>query len=128
MEAAPEFEPTTAKRVARNDAIFRDANERVIAWATKHEVASEMFPVICECADPDCREIVFVSLLAYEAVRAVPTHFINAPGHDAEDGQHVKAVVEKPGYVVVEKVGRAGEVAEELADGSGALASRSPEE
>jgi hypothetical protein len=114
----PEFEPITAERIVGNEAVFRDANERIRAWAAAREMSAEVFPVVCECADPGCREVLVVSLVPYDAVRAIPTHFIVAPGHEAVAGESVEVVVEKPAYVVVEKIGRAAENAVELADGS----------
>ncbi len=101
----------SAERVAKNDATFRDANEGVKAAAERFNV-TEGIPFVCECADEDCREIVQLSLSEYEAVRAHPRHFFNAPGHEAAAGPHGEVVAREPAYVVVEKVGIAGEVVE----------------
>jgi hypothetical protein len=71
-------------------------------------------PFICECSDPSCVEILRLRLSEYEAVRATPTRFISAPGHDRAAGSWAKVVERRDGYEIVEKVGDAAGVAEEL--------------
>ena len=104
----------TEERIARNDATFRDANERIRNAAEEHGVAAAV-PFVCECADESCREIVQMSVEDYGEVRSNPRWFLNAPGHDAAARGSVEVVASRGGYVVVEKVGHAGEVAEDLA-------------
>ena len=105
----------TEERIARNDAIFRDANERIGAFAAEQELADETLPFICECADMSCHEIVKVRLDAYREVRSNPRRFLNAPGHQVAALGTAPVVERHSGYFVVEKQGHAGEVAEELA-------------
>jgi hypothetical protein len=103
------------ERKARNDAIFREANERIRAAVEAHGPPLERLPFICECAEESCTDIIRVPLEAYRAVRLHPRRFLVAPGHEEDDG--VVEVVERvAGYTVVEKTGRAGEVAEQLAE------------
>ncbi len=104
------------ERIARNDATFRKANES-IAVAARQLVPDERVPFICECADPDCREIVRLTLTQYEGVRSDPARFVTAPGH--EEGEHASVVEAADGYVVVQKRGEAGAVAAELDPRSG---------
>jgi hypothetical protein len=118
-EYDPAFEPTTAERIARNDAVFRDANDRIHDAAIEHGGDGDAFPAICECADPGCREIFTITLTEYEQVRLEPRQFLNVPGH--ESGSTCRVVGRRDGYVVVEKTGRAGQVAERLARGGGEL-------
>jgi hypothetical protein len=100
-------------RIARNQATFREANERIGAAAGVYEVATPV-PFICECADPSCSEIVRLELDQYEEIRSDSRRFLNVPGHQSA-AQGVSVVVEeRKGYVIVEKVGHAGEVAEAL--------------
>jgi hypothetical protein len=114
------FEPTTAARMARNDAVFRDANERIRAAAEEHDLGRGPIPFICECADPGCRAIVMLTLAEYRRVRENPRYFVNVRGHEADEG-NVEVVENGDGFVVVEKLGEAGEVAERLAGGGGEL-------
>jgi len=102
----------SAERVARNDAIFRQANEGIAAAGSRLDVA--VVPFICECADADCTTLIPLRLDEYEAIRSDSTHFLNAYGHDASAGPHARVVEEHDGYVVVEKVGRAGEIVKDL--------------
>jgi hypothetical protein len=102
-----------AEQVARNDAIYREANERIESAAEEYEVAGPI-PFICECADPKCRDVVLLTMPEYEEIRANPTHFVNLPGHERLAADHVETVRRAPGYLVVEKVGRAGEIVQEL--------------
>jgi hypothetical protein len=70
-------------------------------------------PVICECAELGCTELLQVTRAEYEQVRADPRHFLTVRGH--EDGGWARVVADHERYVVVEKVGEAGDIAEELA-------------
>jgi hypothetical protein len=102
-----------AEQVARNDAVYREANERIERAAQEYEVAGAI-PFICECADPECRAIVRLTLPEYEEIRAHPTQFFNLPGHDQPSADHHRIVKTTPAHVVVEKIGRAGELVNEL--------------
>lgn len=101
------------KRIARNNAAFRDANERIGVAAGIYGVEGAV-PFICECDDPACSEIVRLELEQYEEIRADSRHFLNVPGH--ETAAHGAAIVveRREGYVIVEKIGHAGDVAEAL--------------
>lgn len=103
----------SAERIARNDAIFRTANEGISQVAEAQEM-QDLVPFICECADPACVEIVRLSLAAYLHVREDPRTFLNVPGHQASAQGWAQVVEGHDRYVVVVKVGPAGEVAEQL--------------
>src|SRR3954452_7164607 len=103
----------TQERIARNDATFRSANESIAESAVEYEMR-ERIPFICECADPNCTQIIQLSLDEYEAVRKHSRHFLNVPGHQVVAGPVVQIVAEKERFVVVEKLAHAGEVAERL--------------
>ena len=104
----------TSERVGKNEALFREVNERI------RDVSGEVvvfdgeapFQFVCECSDEGCNEAVVLTLTEYEAVRADATHFIVAPGHVWEPDDE-RVVNEAESYVVVEKTGDAGDVAEE---------------
>jgi hypothetical protein len=102
-----------AEEVARNGAIFRNANERIQEAARELEHEGPV-PFICECADPGCRRIVSMTLGEYERIRAHATHFLIAPDHDRVAPEHIEVVAERPGYVVVAEIGEAAEVAAKL--------------
>jgi hypothetical protein len=114
-ERADDEQPdlVTQERVARNDALFREANEGIQEAASTYDVL-ERIPFICECADENCRELIVLSMDEYEEIRGNPRHFLNAPGH-VRAGQGAAEVVDDRGhYEIVEKTGYAGDIVEEL--------------
>ena len=101
------------ERVARNEALFREFNERVEDVAGSLDVRSEgdalRIEFVCECGDLDCMERIELTRVSYEQVRSDPKRFVVAPGHE---GPEVARVVGKgEGYVVVEKIEGAARVA-----------------
>ena len=104
----------TEARMAENQSTFREANERIEAAADDMGLF-EPVPFICECAARDCTAIVRLTLTDYEDVRSNPRRFFNVPGHEALSVEAGAAVVVEttPGYVLVDKVGVAGEISKE---------------
>ena len=99
-------------RAARNQALFRAINERLEALNEAVASVTETFTIACECADTTCIEMIDIDPNEYQAMRAQPRHFAVRPGHVYPE---VEAVVsESEQFVVVEKIGTAGEVAEIL--------------
>jgi hypothetical protein len=95
-----------AERAAENENLFRRINERVEELAG----GNGAFSLVCECGDARCvRQIPGVAVRDYEAVRAHPDRFFVARGHERPDVETI--VDERPGYLVVAKLGAAGEVA-----------------
>lgn len=108
-----------AEVIARNDATFRDANERVNDFAAGLDAYDDTpIPFLCECADLRCTEIVRLTPDEYESVRRDPTRFATVPGHEGDD-EATTVVDENDRYAVVEKLGIAAEVAVELDPRSG---------
>jgi hypothetical protein len=105
----------SAERVARNDAAFREANDRINDVAESFDRPDgELLPFLCECADVRCTEILRLTPSEYEAVRREPTRFLNAQGHVRNAEGWARVVEEFDRYTVVEKIGEAGEIAAEL--------------
>ncbi|HEX7084450.1 MAG TPA: hypothetical protein VF186_10085 [Gaiellaceae bacterium] len=105
-----------AERKARNEAIFREANEKIEAAREKLELADAKTPFFCECDDPHCRMLVPLDLRDYETVRANPAAFLIASGHS---DSFSTVVAEHDAYDVVEKEGAARRVALETDPRSG---------
>jgi hypothetical protein len=109
-----ELNPMTEERIARNDSIFRDANDQINAKAKEHDTGEEQpVPFICECADEHCTTIVPLSLAEYEGVRTESRQFFTVFGHERFEGL-VEIVATNHNHLVVRKSGRAGEIAEAL--------------
>lgn len=103
----------SAERIGRNDSIFRQANDRISEFAEGQQ-AEESTPFICECADPECQDVVLMPLAEYSSIREGPRLFWNVPGHQASSQGWAQVIETHDSYVVVEKIGPAGEVAEQL--------------
>jgi hypothetical protein len=101
------------ERVARNDAMFRDANERIFRSAREYDV-TEAIPFLCECADPACTAIVRLAAEEYDRIRANPTRFFYASGHSEPFRNALEIVERHPAYEVASMKGRAAEIADEL--------------
>jgi hypothetical protein len=112
-----EQQDLTQIRMAENQSRFREANEQIEATADRIGISGEV-PFICECSDQRCTEIVRLSLECYEEVRSHPRRFFNAPRHEMPSVGAGAAVVvgERSGYVVVEKIDIAGDIADERYD------------
>jgi hypothetical protein len=101
---------TDAERKARNEAIFRDANEEVEAVRGELSLDHGRTPFFCECEDTTCREIIRLTVDEYERIRALPTTFLIAQGHPYTLG---RVVDDRGAYLIVEKHGAAARVARE---------------
>src|ERR687888_2814503 len=79
----PSLEMSDARtvRLAKNEAAFRDINERVEEMARVPGAAGALNEFICECMNRDCYERVQLSLAEYEQVRSEATYFVVVPGH-----------------------------------------------
>jgi hypothetical protein len=98
-------------RAARNQSMFREINERL----TRDDALADLtgsHVIACECADPACVQTLAISAAQYADIRREPRHFAVLPGHIYADVERV--VNEFRAYVVVEKLGQAGEAAEAL--------------
>lgn len=98
------------QRAARNEALFREVNENIAVLEERHGTASTEPVFICECANDGCTEQFAADLDTYQRVREHPRRFFVLPGH--QDPQLERVVETTDDYLVVEKTGEAGEVAE----------------
>src|SRR5919201_6253566 len=101
------------KRIGRNEALFREVNERIERISATLQVSDEKLKILCEWGVPTCLEQLDVPTAEYERVRADPTLFMIKPGHEHDD---LEEVVERhEGYDIVRKVaGDAEQMAREL--------------
>lgn len=95
-------------RQARNEALFREVNERIaeLGESAEHPATDKILEVMCECgADGGCGERVRLPLTAYEQVRSQDDRFVVRPGHETPDLEY--AVAWTDDYVIVDKVAAA---------------------
>jgi hypothetical protein len=99
------------ERIARNEAMYRKANERARAWDERHS-SSEVASYFCECAQTNCRERVSLTEADYERVRSDSRRFVILPGHELPD---LDTVIEQhEGWAIIEKAPEVTRIVEAL--------------
>ena len=88
------------ERIARNEALFREVNERIQDVNEELSGALEA-DFLCECGDAECTEPISLTPREYEEVRRDPTHFAVLPGHVVPDVEQV--VAQNDRFAVVAK-------------------------
>ena len=101
------------RRMAENEALARRINDRIEYQRPRNGESADSF--VCECVRVDCGGVLDLSIREYASVRSHPRRFVVLPGHEEPA---VESTVEvHSGYVVVEKRGDAGRIAEAEAGG-----------
>ena len=109
------IETTQEKRWAENEAIFRQANEKVTAGLARTKAIAEeegqqhavkdiddvTLLFYCECSDEKCTERIALTPKEYSERHQNKTQFVLLPGHNKPEVERV--VYEGGKYVVVEK-------------------------
>ena len=99
------------RRLAENEALFRDINEQIQRAAGRFGEDGHVYEFLCECANRDCTLRLSLTRGEYERARGHPARFIVAAGHELPD---IERVVEDLGeYRLVEKQDEAAELAAE---------------
>jgi hypothetical protein len=98
------------ERIAYNEDWSRQLNERKAEWLDDGYVAAGFR---CECWEPNCTERIRLSGPEWRKVRSRDNRFAVAPGHVSVEIETV--VEEHPSFWIVDKKGKAGKLAEELA-------------
>ena len=99
------------ERLARNEALFREVNER-INDLTLHQLGDGEPRFVCECSMTSCSASIDLTHEQYEAVRASPNRFALVRGHEVPDIERV--VGEHGDVLVVQKIGEGAAVAARL--------------
>jgi hypothetical protein len=98
------------RRMAQNEVLFREVNERV------KDIASKLgddggYEYFCECANKDCTFRISMRLADYEHLRDDPKQFVVLPDHYTPEIEDV--VARNEAFWIVRKTGEAGEYVEE---------------
>jgi hypothetical protein len=100
-------------RMAQNEALARRINDEVEYRRPGNGDLPHSF--VCECVHEECTELVNLEVGAYVHVRSHPRRFVVLPGHEEPD---IESIVEVyASYIVVQKRGEAGRLAEAEAAG-----------
>jgi hypothetical protein len=86
------------ERLARNQTLFREVNERIETIAGDNDAAE----FLCECSNTDCSSTIELSRSEYERVRSNSSWFVIKLDHDI--AQIERVVSQDDGYAVVEKL------------------------
>ncbi len=100
-------------RMAKNEALFRDVNERMRAIDGDRDVPpdkDDRWAFICECASVDCADRIELTREEYEQARARPARFIIVPGHERPEVE--RTIRRNDRFAVVEKHPGEREIAE----------------
>ncbi|HYZ92838.1 MAG TPA: hypothetical protein VFA34_10665 [Actinomycetota bacterium] len=92
-------------RQSRNEALFREVNERIAELGERAEAWAPdgTIQFMCECGEEGgCGQRVRVPIEVYERVRSQDDRFVVRPGHETPQIEH--AVEWSDDYVVVDKV------------------------
>ena len=106
--------PDRLERRARNEALFREVNERIAELGASAQSWSPDGTVefMCECGvEGGCGERVRMPLDAYESVREQDDRFVVRPGHETPELEY--AVEWTDEYVIVDKVAAAEWIVED---------------
>jgi hypothetical protein len=90
------------RRVGINEALFRQANERIEDLNEAFATLTDELVLVCECGDAKCVEKISMTQEAYEQLRADPWQFAVVPGHETPNVEAV--VARREGYDIVRKV------------------------
>ena len=100
----------SAERAAENESTFRKLNEELEQRADELHLGEGRTPYLCECEDERCTNVVFLTRVDYERVRAQPRTFVLVSGHQSPDE---RVVEDASRFVIVEKTGDEGTLVEQ---------------
>ena len=69
------------RRIAQNEASFREINERLEDGLRRVQHTEEVQQFVCECGSRECEQLVSLSFDEYEEIRRDSRHFAVVPGH-----------------------------------------------
>jgi hypothetical protein len=81
------------ERIARNEALFREVNERVKEVTADPD--TDRIDFLCECGNSDCTDAISLDRTEYERLRADPLLFGVKPGHAIPEVEDVVAEDER---------------------------------
>ena len=105
-------EDAGVRKRAHNEVAFREANEDINAIIDGHGADLPAAPFVCECGDRACRRLINVPVSTYREVRKSPRKFFYALVHDGQKDDETSTIETHDRFLVIEKTGVAGEIAE----------------
>lgn len=71
----------------RKSTLFREVNERVREISAQWDATTSV-GFFCECSDTSCSELLDLTLVEYEAIRATSDRFVVVCGHESPGHEH----------------------------------------
>jgi len=99
---------------AETERLYREVNERIHAVNAQRVLLDLPEDLICECARPECSELINMNALEYQGLRAHSTWFAIAPSEEHFFPEVERIVAKNGHYWVVEKHDGAAGIAEQL--------------
>lgn len=96
------------ERIARNEAAFRELNDRLDSKVHRGSTEPDFAGFVCECGNGGCDTTIRVALGAYEEIRQDDMLFIVVPGHELPESEDI--VDDGGGYLVVRKHDEVSEI------------------
>ena len=96
------------RRLAQNEALAREVNDRVEEVAANWHTSDETFEIVCECSREDCSERLRVTGAEYAQVRADEHRFLVFDEHVNEEIE--RRVGTAGTATIVEKIGAGRDV------------------
>jgi hypothetical protein len=69
------------ERLLKNEQVFRDYNNRRVAFERDADATDEVVPFVCECGDPECIEGMEMTVDDFTSAHSAPDRFAVKPGH-----------------------------------------------
>ena len=99
------------RRIAENEARFREVNERLDADLRALTLGdTEHVDFVCECGKAECADTVALTLDEFRRAREDEMLFVVLPGHEIPDAEDVLARTDR--YFVVRKHAEAAPIVE----------------
>jgi hypothetical protein len=89
------------ERLRKNEQMFRDYNNRRVAFEEETAAADELVPFICECGDHTCIEAVELTVDEYVSAHSAPNLFTVKPEHVHPEIEQITDTADR--FWVVEK-------------------------
>ena len=102
------------ERAVRNEDLFRQMNERLHVLEELDRPRERLERLMCECTAIDCTRLIELLAAEYLAVREHGARFVVFPGDEHVNPQIERVTARHQRYWVVEKLGDAGDLAEQL--------------
>lgn len=116
-----DWERRKAERVRKNEAAFKQYNERRKAFEKHLAEPDDLIPFVCECGDAGCYDGLPLTIEEFDEAHATAMRYAVKPRHVMPDYERV--IEQRDSYWIVEKYAPGQTPAERASHTSSGLAS-----